>query len=96
MYNFTLNFNSLKLLKLFLRCNVPYNLLQSNLNNITVNKCDYILNNTKHDCKSWDYDKTYYKSTLTEKVNKFFRFCLIFYLFFFQFQSGIWCVVVHF
>lgn len=33
-----------------------------------VDKCSYTFNDTKYDCDTWVFDKTYYRSTLTEEV----------------------------
>lgn len=35
--------------------------------NVTYDKCHYIVNDVKYPCNSWNFDKTYYKSTLTEE-----------------------------
>ena len=41
---------------------------------ITFDKCSYYVNDTKHKCNNWVFDKTYYKSSLTEEVFNLFLF----------------------
>ena len=39
---------------------------------IKFDKCSYYINDTRHECSDWVFDKTFYKTTLTEEV--FYKF----------------------